>query len=400
MYTGITKTIVLVLDSLGVGPQPDSYLFNDKTSNTLAHVAEECGGLNIPNMSSVGLANLTFTRGGRRTEDTIGYYGKMQQKSDGNDSSSGHWEVAGIIMDKPFHVYPDGFPGEMMDEFEKRTGLQWLGNYATKGTLIMQTFGEEHEKTGKPIIFTGNESIMNIAAHEDTIPADELYEICRKARAIADIYGIARVNARPFIGSPGQYRQTLNRKDFIMEPPGTTILEAFSHQGIPVMTVGKINELFANRGITHSFKIKNNEEALEQTLNLIKECETNNEGQAMIFANLPDFDSLYGHRLDATGYGKALERFDAYIPRLWRAMGPSDVMVMTADHGNDPTTSQDGNHTREYLPVLVYSKSLRPKGKGDLGVRKTLADIAETLAEAYELDTRFGAESFWPLITA
>ncbi|RME92557.1 MAG: phosphopentomutase [Candidatus Hydrogenedentota bacterium] len=397
MISKVQKTVLIVLDSLGVGETPDADMFGDRGSNTLGHIAEAVGGLNLPNLSKLGIGNLTFTKGVDRTEDTIGFYGKMREQSNGKDTCVGHWEIAGLPTEVPFETFPNGFPEELLEKIEEQTGITFLGNVVASGTEIIKKLGPEHEETGKPILYTSADSVLQIAAHEEVFPVDKLYQLCKDIRPLATEYRIARVIARPFIGSFPSYTRTDRRKDFTVSPPGNTVLDAFVKKSIPVISIGKTGSIFNYQGVTEDIHTKDNADGMETTLRQMREGKTNEIGQALIFTNLVDFDSKYGHRRNPQGYAKALEEFDAFLPNFQRALGDEDLLILTADHGNDPTF-HGTDHTREHVPVLVYSRKYKPNKNGNLGVRKTFADIAQTLAEAYELDASFPAESFWPQI--
>lgn len=390
----VQKTVLIVLDSLGVGETPDADMYGDRGANTLAHIAEACGGLQLPNLEKMGLGNITFTKGVEPAEHPTAFYGKMRERSNGKDTCVGHWEIAGLETDVPFKTYPEGFPEELLEAIEEKTGITFLGNVVASGTEIIKKLGPDHEKTGKPILYTSADPVLQIAAHENVMPVEELYQLCKDIRPLATEYRIARVIARPFQGEFPRYERTERRKDFTVSPHGATVLDAFTKKGVPVLCVGKTASIFNYEGVKESIPSKDNLDGMEKTLELIRGGETDHNGQSFIFTNLVDFDSKYGHRRDPLGYGKALEEFDRFLPNITRALGDDDILILTADHGNDPTFP-GSDHTREHIPLLVFSRKHKPERNAKLGVRRTFSDIAETLADAYELDAHFGGESFW-----
>lgn len=368
------RAIVIVLDSLGIGEMPDSHLYGDEGSNTLKNTALAVGGLALPNMQQLGLGNIEDIEGVAPTKMAWGAYGKMAEQSAGKDSTMGHWEMMGLVTKKPFPTYPNGFPAEIIREFEEEIGRKTLGNVVASGTVIIQELGDEHIATGYPIVYTSADSVFQIAAHEDIIPVAELYRMCRIARNIlTGANGVGRVIARPFVGSKGKYSRTANRHDFSLEPE-KTLLDYIIESGQKVTGIGKIKDLFAGKGISESFPTENNNEGIEMIINTIKKPAAN----GLIFANLLDFDQIYGHRNDYKGYANALKEFDAILPEIMAAMQDDDILFLTADHGCDPTTPST-DHSREYVPILAFGKSIR---KGiDLGTRSSFADLAQTIAE-------------------
>jgi phosphopentomutase len=373
-----SRTIIIVLDGFGVGALPDAKEYGDLGANTLLHVAEAAGGISLPNFESLGLGNLGEFKGLAKRENCIGSYGRMTEQSTGKDSISGHWEIAGLRLDKPFPVYPRGFPPELMDEFRLRTGREALGNVAASGTEIIDRLGEAHLQTGRPIVYTSVDSVFQIAAHVDVIPLPELYEICSAAREmLCGAHAVGRVIARPFRGAPGRFRRTTDRKDFSIAPTGETLLDKAKAAGLPVVGIGKIEDLFAGRGLTEAVHTAGNTDGMARTLDAAKRVT-----HGIIFTNLVDFDMLYGHRNDAIGYYNALMEFDNWLPRMMGAMNYGDVLFITGDHGTDPGLSGT-DHTREYVPLLVYGPGI--KGGVNLGTRESFSDLGATVAEALKI---------------
>lgn len=383
----INRAIVIVLDSVGVGELPDAADYSDVGSNTLAHIAEAVDGLHLPNLAEMGIGNIVSMRGVEPVASASACYGKMAERSAGKDTTTGHWELMGIVTEKPFPTYPHGFPPEVISEFERRIGRKVLGNKVASGTEIIQELGEEHIRSGRPIVYTSADSVFQIACHEDVVPVEELYEMCRIARNILTApHNVQRVIARPFTGNPGAFVRTERRRDFALEPEGETLMDLIVSRGGEVIGIGKIEDIFAGRGVTKAVHASGNAECVKATLSAI----LNGEG-TLVFTNLVDFDMLYGHRNDPTGYARALEDFDAAVPRLTESLRNEDVMIITADHGCDPTTPST-DHSREYVPLLVYSRSLAHGV--DLGVRETFSDVACTLADLLNIPNRFPGVSF------
>ena len=382
------RIIVIVLDSVGVGELPDAMEYDDEGSNTLGNMAEYLGGLKLPHLERYGLGNIIKIKGISPIINPEACYGKMAELSKGKDTTTGHWEIAGIIRGEDFPHYPDGFPDEVMDEFKRKTGCDYLWNKTASGTEIIKKLGEEHLRTKKLIVYTSADSVFQIAAHEELYPPDRLYEICKIARSIlTGKHSVARVIARPFIGANSDnFTRTTNRRDFSLEPTGLTILDALKDAAYDVIAIGKIEDIFSNRGITESYHSKTNLEGIKGTINYLKK-----DFEGLLFANLVDFDMLYGHRRYSAGYAKALEEFDSFIPELKNTMSEDDLLILTADHGNDPTF-KGTDHTREYVPLIVYRKEVKVGQK--LGVRKTFADIAKTIDDNFNLNQLENAESF------
>ncbi|MHC4941577.1 MAG: phosphopentomutase [Planctomycetota bacterium] len=383
----IKRVILVVLDSVGVGALPDAADYGDAGANTLLHVAEARGKLGLPNLERMGLGNILTVPGVDQVKTPSASFGKMQEASKGKDTVAGHWEIAGVILDQAFSLYPDGFPDEIIHAFLARTGFEGLlGNKSASGTVIIEELGEAHMRTGHPIVYTSADSVFQIAAHEEVIPVDRLYEICIEARTICDPYQIGRVIARPFTGEPGRFTRTVRRKDFSMKPPRKTMLDLLEAKGLPVTGVGKIENIFAGQGVTKSVKTSDNAHGMECLLAELAETT-----RGLIFANLIDFDMLYGHRNDAEGYAKTLEAFDEKLPALLDRLEEDDALILTADHGCDPTWPGT-DHTREHTPLLVFSKRIAPH---DLGVRKTFADIAATILSWFGIESKTDGENLF-----
>jgi phosphopentomutase len=373
----------IVLDSVGIGEMPDAAAYGDVGSDTLGNIARK-RSLNLPNLAKLGLGNIKPLEHIGPADRPSAAFGRCALASPGKDTTTGHWEMVGIHLAKPFPLYPHGFPPEIMQEFERRIGRGTLGNYAASGTEIIKELGEEHMRTGKPIVYTSADSVFQVAAHEEVIPLWELYKICETAREmLRGPYEVGRVIARPFIGSPGQFTRTPNRHDYAVPPPKGMLLDQLEAAGIRIFSVGKIFDVFLGRGIQDHEKTKNNTDGMAKTLAALEELST-----GLLFVNLVDFDQLYGHRNDVEGYARALEEFDAWLPSLYAKLSTGDLLILTADHGCDPTTPST-DHSREYVPLLVY----RPRNKEgvDLGLRSTLSDIGQTVAENFDSKISEGA---------
>jgi len=367
------RVFLIVLDSVGIGAMPDWREFgDDMPGDTLGHCAER-RPLRLPNLERLGIANIRPFAHLRAAEAPAASYGRCALASPGKDTTTGHWELAGIILKKPFPLYPNGFPPELIREFERRIGRGTLGNKPASGTEIIRELGEEHMKTGKPIVYTSADSVFQVAAHEEVIPLEELYRICEIARdLLRGEHEVGRVIARPFIGSPGAFVRTANRHDYAVPPPQGMLLDRLAGRGVPVISIGKIADIFLGRGIAHSLKTKNNADGMEKILAAAREFP-----EGLIFANLVDFDMLYGHRNDPEGYSRALEEVDAWLPSLETSLAPDDLVILTADHGCDPVTPST-DHNREYVPLLAFGPRVR-RG-ANLGTRASLADIGQTIA--------------------
>ncbi len=372
------RVVLITLDGVGVGAQPDAVRYGDAAADTLGHVAAGCGGLRLPNLAGLGLGNIASVAGVEVVASPEAAWGRMLERSAGKDTTTGHWELAGLVQEQPFPTFPEGFPPEIIDAFKKETGLDPLGNIAASGTEILRQLGEEHCRTGRPIVYTSVDSVFQIAAHEDILPVDRLYEICGIARRILNPYQVCRVIARPFVGRGAEdFRRTARRRDFSLEPNGTTLLDLLKKAGCQVYGVGKIHDIFAGRGLTGSVGSVSNADGMEKTAQALSLVE-----KGLIFTNLVDFDMLYGHRLDVAGFGRALEEFDCWLPGFMATMTPGDLLILTADHGCDPTTPGT-DHTRESVPLLCWHP--RMTGGRPLGVRPTFADVAATVGALFSL---------------
>ena len=379
------RVALLVLDSVGIGAMPDAADYGDAGRDTLGHICEH-RTLRLPHLVRLGLANIRPLAGLVPAERPEGAYGKGTLLSPGKDTTTGHWEMAGIVLGRPFPTYPHGFPPDLMARFERAIGRKTLGNYPASGTEIIKQSGEEHMRTGYPIVYTSADSVFQIAAHEDVIPVEELYRICGIAREMLQgEYRVGRVIARPFTGRPGAFKRTERRHDYAVEPPYPMLLDVLTEVGLNVTGVGKIPDIFLNRGITRALAGRNNRESLESTLAALGDS-----GKGLIFTNLVDFDMLYGHRLDIDGYGRALEQVDALLPTILGRLRPEDLLILTADHGCDPL-GPSTDHSREYVPIMATGSSVRHGT--NLGVRATLADIGQTIADNFGLRIPRG-ESF------
>ena len=370
-----SRVIWIVLDSVGIGEMPDAADYGDVGSDTLGNIAR-VRGIHLPNLARLGLGNIMPLSGIGPSAAPAGAYGKCTLASPGKDTTTGHWEMAGIHLAKPFPLYPHGFPPGVMSEFERRAGRRCLGNKAASGTEIIKELGAEHMRTGSPIVYTSADSVFQIAAHEEVIPLWELYKMCETAREILQgPHEVGRVIARPFSGAPGSFTRTPNRHDYAVPPPAGMLLDQLHDRGVAVHGVGKIFDIFLGRGIQDSSKTKDNTQGMAQTLEAMRETQ-----RGLIFVNLVDFDQNFGHRNDVEGYGAALEQFDAWLPELERRLSDGDVAMLTADHGCDPTTPST-DHSREYVPLLVFGPKVR--AGVNLGVRGTLSDIGQTVAENF-----------------
>ena len=389
----VRAVALVVLDSVGIGGAPDAAAFGDEGSATLQHVAEAVGGLYLPNLQALGLGNITPVAGVPAAADPRGSFGSLVERSPGKDTTTGHWELAGIILESPFPTYPDGFPPEVITAFEEAVGRGSLGNVAASGTEIIERLGVEHLETGKPIVYTSGDSVFQIAAHVDVVPLEELYEMCRKARVIMrGPHEVGRVIARPFTGKPGAFQRTPDRHDFSVEPPADTVLDEVSGAGLEVRGVGKIHDIFAGRGVTSSRPTRSNAEGVVAVAEELAAIE-----RGLVFANLVDFDQSFGHRNDPQGYAGALEEFDRGLPAIVEALGEDDVLLITADHGNDPSTAST-DHSRERTPLLAAGAGVA--AGVDVGQRESFTDVAATMAELLGVPTKTPGRSFAPLVLA
>ncbi|MGX7025279.1 phosphopentomutase [Vagococcus hydrophili] len=379
---------LVVLDSVGIGEAPDAEKFGDLGSHTLGHIAE-VAGLTIPNMENLGLGTIEPLKGVKAVEDHKGYATKLEEISVGKDTMTGHWEIMGLNIQTPFRVFPEGFPQELLDKITEFSGRGVImgANKPYSGTKVIDDFGEEQMKTGDLIIYTSADPVLQIAAHEDIIPLEELYKICEFTREYTknDPYMIGRIIARPYVGEPGNFTRTPNRHDYALDPFGKTVLDSLKEAGKDVIAVGKINDIFNGQGMTDSVRTKSNMDGVDKLLDVMKEDFT-----GLSFTNLVDFDALFGHRRDVKGYGNALEEFDARLPEIYDAMGEDDLLLITADHGNDPTFPGT-DHTREYVPLLAYSKNMTGSGSIKQGF---YADISATIAENFGVKQTENGTSF------
>ncbi|MEA0551966.1 phosphopentomutase [Lysinibacillus irui] len=388
MNKPFNKIHVVVMDSVGIGEAPDAANFGDVGAHTLGHIAEKMNGLTMPVMESFGLANIESLQGMHPVKEPKAYYGKMQEASVGKDTMTGHWEIMGLNIDKPFKVYPEGFPAELISELEKRTGRKVLCNQPASGTQVIEDFGKEHMETGAIIVYTSADPVLQIAAHEEIIPLEELYKICEIARELTlqPEYLVGRVIARPFVGTPGNFTRTSNRHDYALKPFGRTTMNVLKDAGLDVIAIGKISDIFNGEGVTDAVRTKNNMDGMDRFAEVVRR-----DFRGMSFLNLVDFDANFGHRRDPLGYGQALQEFDARLPEILEAMSEEDLLIITADHGNDPTF-HGTDHTREYVPLIVYSP--RFNGGAQLALRETFADIAATVAENFHVEAPPFGKSF------
>src|SRR3954469_25636555 len=379
------RAAIIVLDGVGIGAAPDAAAYGDVGSNTLGNVARAVDGLSLPNLEGAGLGNIAVLKGVHATSRPWGAWGLMQPASAGKDSTTGHWEIAGVHLPRPFPTYPKGFPADVVREFERRTGRKVIGNVVGSGTEVIANFGAEHQRTGAWILYTSADSVFQLAAHEETIPLDEQYRGCLLAREmLVPPHDVSRVIARPFRGSPGSYARTPNRRDFSIQPPAETLLDALERDGIARSGVGKVDDLFAGRGIRSRHTI-DNAEGIAAIRTWME-----SESDGLLFANLVDFDQLFGHRNDVPGFYRALQEFDQALPTLIDALREDDLLFLTADHGNDPTTPST-DHARECVPLLAMGPRVRPV---ELGRRRTFSDLGATVAEWLGTRFRGRGESF------
>lgn len=369
---------LIVMDSVGIGEAPDAAEFGDFDVDTIGHIARELGGLDMPNMAKLGLSNIKEIEGVRAAEQPLAYYTKMQETSSGKDTMTGHWEIMGLYIDTPFRVFEDGFPDELIAQIEAKTGRKVIGNKPASGTEIIIELGEEHVKTGALIVYTSSDSVLQIAAHEDVVPLKELYEICEYCREITleDPYMLGRIIARPFIGEPGHFERTSNRHDYALKPFGPTVMNELKDAGFDVIALGKISDIYDGEGVTKAIRTNSNSDGMDKFTAVFDDS-----FNGLSFINLVDFDALYGHRRDPKGYGQALEDYDTRLPEVLAKMTDNDLLIITADHGNDPTY-KGTDHTREYVPLLVYSPRFKQGGK-ELPLRGTFADIGATIADNF-----------------
>jgi len=370
------RAFLIVLDGVGMGALPDAADYGDAGANTLLHVAEAVGGLRLPRLESLGLGRLLDLPGVRPLAAPRGARGALGQRSKGKDSTTGHWELAGVVVERPFPTYPHGFPEDLLERWSRAAGREWMANVVGSGTEIIARYGAEHQRTGRLIVYTSADSVFQVAAHEETVPLEELYRACRVARdVLTGEHAVARVIARPFVGEPGRYTRTPHRRDFSLEPPSPTLLDRLTAKGEPVIGVGKIDDLFARRGLSESFHTASNAEGEEVLASLARQG-----GRGLVFANLVDFDQQYGHRNDPAGFARALEEFDERVEELLAHLRSDEMCLITADHGNDPTDAST-DHSRELAPLLIAGPRVR--AGVDVGRRESSADVGATLAEAF-----------------
>ncbi|MBD8070335.1 phosphopentomutase [Bacillus sp. PS06] len=386
------RVFLIVMDSVGIGEAPDAEKFGDIGSDTLGHIADHLGGLKMPAMQKLGLGNIKEVQGITKVDKPMAAYTKMEEASNGKDTMTGHWELMGLHIDTPFRVFPDGFPDELLQEIKEKTGRDILGNKPASGTEIMDELGEEHMKTGALIVYTSADSVLQIAAHEEIVPLDELYKICEIARELTldEKYMVGRVIARPFVGSPDQFERTSNRHDYALKPFDRTVMNELADAGLDVISIGKIADIYDGEGVTKALRTKSNMDGMDKLVETLHMDFT-----GLSFLNLVDFDALYGHRRDPAGYGKALEDYDARLPEVLELLKEDDLLIITADHGNDPTF-KGTDHTREYVPLLAYSPSMT--SGNEFPTRKTFADVGATIAENFKVNMPKHGESFLSLI--
>ncbi|UOY93869.1 phosphopentomutase [Ectobacillus sp. JY-23] len=382
------RIFLIVMDSVGIGEAPDAEKYGDKGANTLGHIAEHMNGLHMPNMAKLGLGNIGTVKGVERTAQPLACYTKMEEKSAGKDTMTGHWEIMGLYIDTPFRVFPDGFPKELLDELEKQSGRKIIGNKPASGTEILDELGKEHMETGDLIVYTSADSVLQIAAHEEIVPLEELYKICKIARELTldEKYMVGRIIARPFVGEPGAFKRTANRHDYALKPFGRTVMNELQDGGYDVIAIGKISDIYDNEGVTKALRTKSNMDGMDKLIDTL-----HMDFKGLSFVNLVDFDALFGHRRDPQGYGEALEEYDTRLAEVLNKLNDDDLLLITADHGNDPV-HPGTDHTREYVPLLAYSPSM--KGGKEISVRRTFADVGATVAENFGVKMPQYGESF------
>jgi phosphopentomutase len=385
--TGLKRAIVVVLDGVGAGANPDAHAYGDDGASSLEHCAQAIGGLELPNLGQIGLGNITPILGTPPNEHARGSYGRMAEAAAGKDSTTGHWEMMGVVLHRPLPTYPHGFPAELVEQFEHAVGRKVLGNKPASGTEIIKELGEEHLRTARPILYTSADSVFQLAAHQEVIPLAELYQMCEIARAmLTGENAVGRVIARPFIGTPGNFIRTEHRRDFSLAPLDTTLLDVLKDSGKEVIGIGKIEDLFAGRGLTQRDHTETNRDGMAATLRWLERDFT-----GLLFVNLVEFDMLWGHRRDSQGYAQALRDVDAWFGQVQQVMRPGDAMFFTADHGVDPTY-RGTDHTREHVPLLVYGEQVR--AGVNLGVRSTFADLGQAVAQAFHVEPLVAGTSF------
>lgn len=388
----LKRIFLIVMDSVGIGEAPDAQFYNDIGADTLGHIAEAMNGIHLPNLEKMGISNIKKIKGMKKQDHPQAHYTKMKEISKGKDTMTGHWELMGLHIEEPFRTFPEGFPKQLIKKIEQKTNREVIGNKVASGTTIIEELGKEHMKTGNLIVYTSADSVLQIAAHEEIVPIEELYNICKIARSLTlqEPYMVGRIIARPFIGTPGSFKRTANRQDYALKPFGRTVMDKLKESGYDVIGLGKIADIFDRQGITRSIRTTDNDDGMTKMINM---ADTHFHG--LCFLNLVDFDSKYGHRRDPIGYGQALEAFDKRIPELLEKIAYDDLLIITADHGNDPT-HHGTDHTREYVPLLIYHKEIK-KGK-KLPVRETFADVGATIADYFQVSPPPHGTSFLPYI--
>ena len=382
------RVFLIVMDSVGIGEAPDAEKFGDLGAHTLGHIAEKMNGLHMPNMGKLGLSNIEAIKGIDKADKPLAHYTKMQEASNGKDTMTGHWEIMGLRIDTPFRVFPEGFPDELLQELEAKTGRKIIGNKPASGTEILDELGEEHMKSGDLIVYTSADSVLQIAAHEEIVPLKELYEICELAREVTldEKYMVGRIIARPFLGEPGNFKRTANRHDYALKPFDRTVMNELKDNGLDSIAIGKISDIYDGEGVTQSLRTVSNMDGMDKLLETLHMDFT-----GVSFLNLVDFDALYGHRRDPIGYGKALEEYDARLTEVLPLLNEDDLLIITADHGNDPV-APGTDHTREYVPLLVYNKAI--SAGRELPLRETFADIGATIADNFQVTLPKHGKSF------
>lgn len=382
------RVFLIVMDSVGIGEAPDAEKYGDKGADTLGHIAEHMNGLHMPNMGKLGLSNIRKLKGIEPAEKPLAHYTKMEEASAGKDTMTGHWEIMGLYIDTPFRTFPNGFPDEVIHKLEEKSGRKVIANKPASGTEIIEELGKEHMETGALIVYTSADSVLQIAAHEDIVPLEELYDICEYAREVLNDpkYMIGRVIARPFIGEPGNFERTANRHDYALKPFGRTVMNELKDANFDVIAIGKISDIFDGEGVTQSLRTVSNMDGMDKLLETM-----DMDFNGLSFLNLVDFDAMYGHRRNPQGYGEALEEYDARLPEVFEKLRDDDLLIITADHGNDPV-HHGTDHTREYVPLLVHHKGIT-EGK-EIPLRKTFADLGETVAENFQVKSPKYGKSF------
>ncbi|MBY7143440.1 phosphopentomutase [Virgibacillus sp. NKC19-3] len=382
------RVFLIVMDSVGIGEAPDAEKFNDKGADTLGHIAKHMNGLHMPNMGELGLSNIREIQGIEKADSPKAHFTKMQESSNGKDTMTGHWEIMGLNIQQPFRTFPDGFPTALINELEEKTGRKIIGNKPASGTAILDELGKEQMETGSIIVYTSADSVLQIAAHEEIVPLKELYQICEIARELTldEKYMVGRVIARPFVGEPGSFQRTSNRHDYALKPFGRTVMNELKDAEHDVIALGKINDIYDGEGVTEAIRTTDNEDGMTKLVESMRK-----EFTGISFLNLVDFDAKYGHRRDPEGYGKALEAYDARLPEVLDKLREDDLLIITADHGNDPI-HHGTDHTREYVPLIIYHSAIT-EGK-ELPLRETFADIGATIADNFKVSMPKNGESF------